>query len=150
MDLDQSRCNLLLHYLNDYLTIGPPNSHSCQRNLSLLVEVCTMLGIPLTLDKVVGPSTALEFLGIVLDTERMEARLPRDKLSRIQTAIVEWLNKRSTTKWEILSLVGVLQHAAKVVRTGRTFICCMYSVAVKVQELDYFTRLNKEFKSDLY
>lgn len=26
----------------------------------------------------------------------------------------------------------------------------MYSVAAKVQELDYFTRLNKEFKSDLY
>ena len=51
----------LLHYLDDYLTIGPPNSHICQRNLSLLVEVCAMLGIPLALDKVAGPSTALEF-----------------------------------------------------------------------------------------
>lgn len=63
----------LLHYLDDYLTIGPPNSDVCQLNLSLLVEV---LGIPLALEKVTGPSTALEFLGILLDTERMEARLP--------------------------------------------------------------------------
>ena len=109
-----------------------------------------MLGIPLALDKVVGPSTVLEFLGIVLDTERMEARLPCDKLSRIQTTIVEWLNKRSATKREMLSLVGVLQHAAKVVRPGRTFVRRMYSVAARAQELDYFTHLNKEFKSDLY
>ena len=92
----------------------------------------------------------LDFLGIVFDTERMEARLPKDKLDRIQTAIQEWLNKRSATKREILSLVGVLQHAAKVVRPGRTFVSCMYAVAAKVQELDYFTRLNKEFQSDLH
>ena len=26
----------------------------------------------------------------------------------------------------------------------------MYSVAAKVQEMDYYTRLNKEFRSDLY
>ena len=109
-----------------------------------------MLGMPLALDEVVGPSTALEFLGIVLDTECVEARLPCDKLSRTQTTIGEWLNKRSTTKREILSLVGVLQHVAKVVRPGRTFVCCMYSVAARVQELDYFTHLNKEFKSNLY
>ena len=106
-----------------------------------------MLGIPLALDEVVGPSTALEFLGIVLDTECVEARLPCDKLSRTQTTIGEWLNKRSTTRREILSLVGVLQHVAKVVCPGRTFVCCMYSVAARVQELDYFTHLNKEFKS---
>ena len=135
MDLDQSRCNFLLHYLDDYLTIGPPNSHICQRNLSLLVEVCAMLGIPLALDKVVSPSTALKFLGFVLDIERMEARLPRDELSRIQTTIVEWLNKRSATKWEILSLVGVLQHVAKVVHPGHTFVRCMYSEGARARLL---------------
>ena len=87
----------LLHYLDNYLTMGPPNSHICQRNLSLLVEVCAVLGIPLALEKVVGPSTVLEFLGILLDTERMEARLPGNKLSWIQTTILDWLNKRSAT-----------------------------------------------------
>ena len=79
----------LLHYLDNYLTMGPPNSHICQRNLSLLVEVCAVLGIPLALEKVVGPSTVLEFLGILLDTERMEARLPGNKLSWIQTTILD-------------------------------------------------------------
>ena len=90
----------------------------------------------------------LDFLGIVLDTERMEAHLPKDKLDRIQTAIQEWLNRRSATKREIPS--GVLQHAAKVVCPGHTFVSRMYAVAAKVQELDYFTCLNKEFQSDLH
>ena len=39
---------------------------------------------------------------------------------------------------------------AKVVRPGRTFVSRMYSVAAKVKELDYFTRLNRCFRSDLY
>ena len=60
------------------------------------------------------------------------------------------LNRRSATKWEILSLVGLLQHAAKVVRPSCTFVSRMYSVAAKVQKLDFYTRLNKGFRSDLY
>ena len=134
----------LLHYLDDFLTMGQPGTTVCQRNLFLLIEACRMLGVPLALEKVDGPATVLDFLGIVLDTERMEARLPKDKLDRIRTATQEWLNKKSATKREILSLVGVLQHAAKVVRPGRMFVSNMYAVAAKVQELDYFTCLNKE------
>ena len=139
--------SLLIHYLDDYLTMGPPSSPECHRNLSLLIEVCAMLGIPLALGKVEGPSTILDFL---LDTMRMEARLPDDKLARIATMIKQWLRKRNATKREILSLVGLRQHAAKVVRPGRTFVSRMYSLAANIQELDYFTRLNKEFRSDLY
>ena len=108
----------VLHYLDDFLTIGPPGTTACQHNLSLLIEVCRVLGIPLAIEKVMGPAMVLDFLGIVLDTERMEARLPKDKLERIQTTLQEWLHKKSATKREILSLVGILQHAAKIVRPG--------------------------------
>lgn len=76
----------------------------------------------------------------------MEARLPDEKLTRIYHTVASWLDKRNATKCEILSLVGL---AAKVVRPGRTFVRRMYSVAAKVQEMDYYTRLNKEFRSDI-
>lgn len=36
---------------------------------------CNWLDLPLKQEKVVGPVTNLEFLGIILDTERMEIRL---------------------------------------------------------------------------
>ena len=64
--------------------------------------------------------------------------------------MISWLDKRKATKCQILSLVGLLQHAAKVVRAGRIFVRRMYSVAAQVKELDHFTRLNKGFRSDLY
>ena len=108
-----------------------------------------MLGIPLAIAKVEDPTTVLEFLGILLDTTRMEACLPEDKHVRVQTTVREWISKKKATKREILSSVGLLQHAAKVVHPGCTFIRRMYSVAARVPELDYYTCLNKEFRSDL-
>ena len=90
--------SFLLHYLDDYLTMGPPQTQICHHNLRLLTEICAMLGIPLALEKVEGPSTILEFYGILLDTERMEARLSAEKLTRIQATIQKWLSRKSATK----------------------------------------------------
>ena len=47
-------------------------------------------------------------LGILLDTENMEACLPHDKLQRICAQIATWLGRKKATKREILSLVGLL------------------------------------------
>ena len=107
------------------------------------------MGIPLALEKVAGPSTSLNFLGITLDTVRMEARLPVDKLRRTREQVGSWMQKKKATKREILSLVGVLQHATKIVRSGRTFLSRMYATAAKLREMHFYTRLNKEFRSDL-
>ena len=59
-------------------------------------------------------------------------------------------SQKKATKREILSLVGTLQHATKVVRPGRTFVSGMYTSAAKLREIHYITRLNKAFRSDLF
>ena len=105
----------VIHYLDDFLTLGPAESNLYQQNLSIIQKVCASLGIPLALEKVEGPSTTLTFLGITLNTIRMEARLSDDKLSRIRQFTTTWLNKKKATKREILSLVGLLQHATKII-----------------------------------
>ena len=140
----------LIHYLDDILMMGPPGLDTRQHNLKIIITVCTTLGIPLTSEKVEGPLTTLIFLGIILDTETMEAHLLEDKLQRTQQMVKDWLVKKNATKREIILLVGVLQHAAGVVLPGRSFVSRMYATAAKVKESDYFTRLNKDFRSDLY
>ena len=107
----------MLHYLDDFLTIGQPNSSECHQNLQTIIQVCQFLNIPLATEKVKGPATTLEFLGILLDTVHIEARLPPEKLKRILSEVNLWLG--SATKRQILSLAGLLQYAAKVVRPGR-------------------------------
>ena len=147
--MEQHGVQPLLHYLDDFLTIGPPNSNSCQRNLDIIKQICDILGVPLALEKVEGPATSLSFLGITLDTVAMEAKLPTEKLHRLQLLVTEWLDKSKATKREILSLVGQLQHATKVIRQGRTFVSCLYITAAKVKKLNFYTRLNQELRSDL-
>ena len=91
----------------------------------------------------------MTFLGIVLYTQRMEARLPDDKLSQIRTQLATWLGRRKATKLEILSLVGLLQHATKVVRIGITFfVVRMYNTAVRIKELHYYITLTSPTCTD--
>ena len=129
--------------------MGPPSSPTCQCNLDILTQICNYLGVPLAFEKVEGPSTVLFFLGIVLDTARMEARLPEDKLTGLKNEVSQWINRTDARKREILSLVGSLQHATKVVRYGRAFVSRMYAAAAKLRELHFNTRLNAEFCSNL-
>lgn len=96
-----------------------------------------------------GPSTVLDFRGISLDTVLMEARLPVEKLEGTKGVVREWLPKKCATKRDILSLVGILQHATKVVRPGQSFLSRMYNTAIRVRELHHYTRINHEFRSDL-
>ena len=56
----------------------------------------------MALEKVEGPTTCLPFLGIIVDSDRMEARLPDDKLARVQGLLGTWLDKKKATKREIL------------------------------------------------
>ena len=126
-----------MHYLDDFLLLGPPDSSICQHNLDIFTQVCDELDIPLATEKMEGPSTSLNFPGILLDTHRMEIRLPEDKLQRIYQELPSWLHGKAATKREILSLVGLLQHAPKVVRSGRTFVARMYSTAAKLRELTF-------------
>lgn len=66
----------LLHYLDNFITAGPPQSPQCAENLSTAITVSKRLGLPLHLNKCVGLTTPLTVLGIELDYVHQIARLP--------------------------------------------------------------------------
>ena len=127
MDSTTIRSHSTAHYLDDFLFTGPPYSNTCLQHLNTVEQVSHTLGISLALVKVEGPATVLPFLGILLGTQEMEARLPHEKFIHPKSTITEWVGRKNATKREILSLVGQLQHACKVVRYGRTFVARIYS-----------------------
>jgi len=139
-----------IHYVDDFLTIGRPNSDECQHNMDLMHEVCQQAGLPLEPSKTQGPSDKLTFLGIELDTAAMEMRLPEDKLALALKSLAQWrLLKRACRKRDLLSLIGVLSHASKVVRNSRIFLRRLIDLSTTVEEPDHFIRLNNEAKSDI-
>ena len=76
------------HYLDDFFVAGVPDSQHCTHHLNTLTSLCTVLGIPLAEDKREGPTTCLEYLGILLDSASLEAHLPPNKLKDIHQALV--------------------------------------------------------------
>ena len=111
-----------IHYLDDFLFGGCADSSDCREALSTVLATCTEMGFPVAQDKVEGPSTAITFLDIYIDTTAGELRLPQEKLDRILHELTQWSLKRSCRKRELLSLIGVLHHASTVVPPGRLFL----------------------------
>ena len=84
----------LMHYLDDFHTLGPPGSSVCLHNLDRSIDCLSKLGIPLHPDKLEGPSTYLTILGIELDSLNLQARLPQDKFDRMTALLEDWSQKR--------------------------------------------------------
>ena len=59
------------------------------------------LNIPVAPGKTFAPTTSLEFMSILLDSTRMEARLPFDKLIRAKQALQQCLHRKSATLKEL-------------------------------------------------
>ena len=152
------RCGIvnLHHYLDDFILVGPPPPHSsqCKRELDLLGQECARLGVPIATHKTVGPSARLTFLGIEIDTLKGELRLPEEKLHRLQLLLSEWGDRKTCTRKDLESLIGHLNHACKVVRSGRSFLrrmidlLHMRSVSSR-RQANAPIRLNSSFRADL-
>ena len=51
--------------------------------------------------KVTPPARVVRFLGIDIDTELMETRLPADKLEKLQCLVASFLRRKKSTKKEL-------------------------------------------------
>ena len=142
----------VFHYLDDFIVIAPPYSTECADALAIIDRACTQLGVPLAEHKREGPTTCLTFLGIEVDTATSELRLPQDKLLRLQSLLDDWGDRKACGRRELESLVGVLNHACKAVRSGHAFLRRMLDLLKGTRHLPlrpHPIRLNRSFRSDL-
>ena len=141
--------NFLLHYLDDFHTLGPHNSPVCQNNVNTCVQLFSEWGIPLHPDKLEGPSTCLMVLGIELDSMMLQARLPQDKFGRIAALLESWSLTQNCTRKELESLIGHLQHACKVIPQGRNFLWRMINLLSAFRRDGHPIKRNQYFHLDL-
>ena len=147
--IENKGANPVFHYLDDYITVGPPASDVCLRNLDTIKHSCGLLGVPLEEGKSEGPATCITFLGMELDSVSKIIRLPDDKLEKLRLLLEDFGGRKAMRKRELLSLIGYLQHAAKVVKQGRSFVRWLIDLASLVRRLDGFVCLNISARSDI-
>ncbi len=145
----QGKVRHVQHYLDDFLILAPPKTNQCQQDLDKSLSICASLGVPIAAGKTEGPSTAITYLGFVLDTDSMELRLPEDKLAKIRSHLAAWVNRKRGTKRELLSLLGLLQHCCQAIVHGRPFLRRLIDRASSVDQLFHFVSLSQWERDDL-
>lgn len=138
----------VLHLLDDFLVVIPTSTDAHLIKEKFL-SIFHSLRVPIAQHKTEGPATCLEYLGIILDSEKMEARLPRQKTLRILDTIEAFTSRRTCTKRELLSLLGHMSFAGKVVRPGRSFISHLISLSTSVEKLHHHVTLTADVRADL-
>ena len=138
----------VVHVIDDFLFMAE-SIEKCEQDMRSFMDLCAKIGVPLAPGKTVGPTTALQFLGVTLDSVSMEARLPEDKLARCQMLLQSFLSRQKVTLRELQSLIGVLNFACTVIIPGRAFLRRLIDLTLGVSRPSYHIRLTRQVKLDL-
>ena len=121
----------------------------CANNLQILLDTCAELGIPVAAYKSTDPTTHLAFLGILIDTIKMQIRLPQKKLEQLRDCCRNKKKKCYTRRELVINWSLAVQHAAKAVCPDR-FVTGMLSLLRVATKLYHHIRLNKDFRADVW
>ena len=152
--LNKCSISFVCHILDDFFIVEPPFytpplDSLCQASLSSMIFTFKNLNIPISAAKTEGPSQIILFMGIILDSGKMEGRLPEDKVERIKSALSTFQSQRSTTLQELQSLIGTLNFACKVIPPGRPFLQRIIHLARGVKKTHHHIKLTTGFYKDI-
>ena len=111
----------LLHYVDDYFLVSNTKVHA-DTQLAAILHLCKLLGVTISMKKLVYPCKRLSFLGIGIDIPSWTIFLETDRLTFLQNTFTTWSTKTHTTVRELQSLCGYLNFCCRVIRQGRTFL----------------------------
>lgn len=146
---DVSGMDSVIHYLDDFLCVGPRESKGCAILLATLEHIAGKFGVPLAADKTEGPTTVLSFLGIEIDTRDMECRLPGDKVDGLKRDVRDLMGQRKVQLRQLQSLLGKLNFACRIIPMGRVFCRRLSAATAGIQSPTHFIRLTREHREDL-
>ena len=138
----------LIHILDDFL-MAAHTFVQCRINLEKFLQMCAYLCVPIAQEKTSGPQSILIFAGIELDTVRMEARLPQDKIGKCHSLVSSFLTRKKVQLKELQSLIGLLNFACSVIVPGGTFLRRLIDLTKGVRSAKHFIRLRNWVKGDL-
>lgn len=136
------------HYLDDFIFMGRAHTTACYDLLDRFTSLCDELGVPLAHEKQEGPTTTLTYLGLVIDTEKMEVRVPQDKVQKALRSLKNLLSRRKVTLKELQSIIGSLSFLSRAIRPGRTFLQRLIALTRKVRRPHHYVQISSGARLD--
>ena len=142
-------CGDMCHVLDDFLMVSVDDTEA-EGRLNTFLNMCEELGVPVVAEKT-EKGRCIVFLGVTLDTIKMEARLPTDKLERCLALVTNYQKQQKITVSQLESLTGLLNFACQVVVPGRPFLRRLYSLkeGMKKRMPHFRLKLSQGTKQDL-
>ena len=163
--MTQQGATWVVHYLDDYLTIG---SSECQENVAIMATVNEIVGLLINSSCTLlystqrfctllsnnnnnnfqegGTGNMFNLLGSQSRFRRWVIRLPADKLQHLQELLHSWCGRKA---WELLSLFGIINHTCKVIQVGCSFLRRLIDVSTTAKKLNHYIRLNGDARSNI-
>ncbi len=149
---NEANTDQIIHFCDDYLLVGGPEnseSLSCAFIKESFENTCEKLGVPLSPEKVVGPTTKITYLGLEIDSVKQMIAIPQQKLLKITEKVKQAMSKNLISLKELQSVIGSLSFVCKAVSPGRAFLRRLIDVTCGKKNSSQKFMLPKEAKCDL-
>ena len=118
----------ITHYLDDFLArFSAVDGERAQEYEDIFARTCQTLGLKIKISKNAS-GTTIEFLGLIIDTIKMEARLPKEKKDCGLVLITGLAAQKSCSLLDLQRVTGLLNFLAKVIPLGCTFCRRLYDL----------------------
>ena len=135
-------------YLDDFLVVEK-TKEACIESLNTLIKLLRDLGFSISWDKVYGPTNKLTFLGIELDSTKMEMRLPEEKVAKFCSLIVDFCGRKRVSLRQCEKLAGKISWAVQVVRSGRVYLRRLFEAMSVLKAKHHKLKLSEELRQDI-
>ena len=143
----QKEGHCLIDSIEDY--IGVSILDIVFKSFQCLVKLVQKLGLTIIEKKLISPITKVVCLGVLIDTEKDSMAIPDDKLAQINEMATQWLDKRTCTKRQLQSILGLLLYIHKCVKPTPVFLNRMLEL-LRSSHGKHIISLTSEFNRDLH
>lgn len=118
-----------------------------ERYFQEVYDLISELGLPIAAEKVIAPARVIRFLGIIIDLNEKEIRIPDDKITAFLNLARDTREKKYVSVRCIQSIAGHINHIGKAVKPARLFMNRILEVLREARGQP--VRVDRRMKADL-
>ena len=135
-----------INYLDDFGS-AEAVEHAWQSYI-LMGRILSSIGVDEASEKAVPPTTRMEFLGNILDSETMTIEVTNERKIELLDLLNRWESRSFFKKKELQSLIGKLSFVTNCVRAGRLFLSRLIDALTECSDQGHNV-INEEMKKDI-
>ena len=140
----------LVNYLDDYLFVQLMKAF-CDGQVQVFLDICDLIGLPVSMEKTFWSSTLLTFLGLLINSVSQTVSIPVAKVIKARKLLATALGKRKITLLKLQQICGFLNFLGRCVIPGHAFTRRLYAHTAQNSSLKphHHIRITEEMRLDM-